>query len=155
MFSRLSQILLTFLTSRFEGMITATLFAVAQQLLVKGKKTLFMLISCFVLAVLFTAGIIISVLEASAQYDARGSIFFTALLTSSLVMVGVSVLLLAIIFWPRERAPLVIPTHTAAVGSHASHPLEEILTAVINEGVEYLKRKAERSKTRPAEYSQA
>lgn len=152
MFSRLSQILLTFLTSRFEGIITATLLTVAQQLLVKGKKTLFMLISSFVLAILFTAGVIISVLEASAQYDARGSIFFTALLTSSLALVGISVILLAIIFWPRERAPLIIPAQAAA---QTGHPLEEILTVVISEGVEYLKAKAERAKARPTEYSQA
>jgi predicted anti-sigma-YlaC factor YlaD len=129
------------------------LITIAQQLLVKGKKTLFLLISSFILALLFTAGTIISVLEASAQYDARGSIFFTALLASSLAMVGISVLLLAVIFWPRPQAPLVVPTQTTL--THPAHPIEEILRMIIAEGVEYLKDKPERAKARSSEYSQA
>lgn len=153
MLSTLSNILLTFFTSRFERILTATLLTVAQQLLLKGKKTLFMFLSCFVLAILFTAGTIIFVLEASAQYDARGSIFFTALLTSSLIMIAVSTFFLALIFWPRQQTQVVISAPNAS--AHKAHPLEDILAAAIAEGIEYFKNKSEPAKTRPAEYSQA
>lgn len=153
MFSRLSHILFSFFTTRFEGLITATIFSVAQQLLNKGRQTLFVLVSCFIFSVLLTAGIIISVLEGAAQYDARGTIYFTALFTSSLVMAGVSMIALAFIFWPRQKITLVVPSK--AVNTHP-HPFEEILTAAIAEGVQYFKNKTEpTSKHRSSEYSQA
>jgi len=153
MLSRLSQILFSFFTSRFEGLITATLFSVAQQILHKGRITLFVIVCSFVFSILLTAGIIISTLEAAAQYDARGTIFFTALLTSSLMMIGFSVIALAFIFWPREAPAMIIPPQ---VHVHDAHPFEEILMAAITEGVQYFKDKTQHSsKTRPNEYSQA
>lgn len=152
MLARLTHIFLSFFTSRFEGIITTTVFSVAQQFLNKGRQTLLLLVSCFVLSILFTAGVIISTLEAAAQYDARGSIFFTALLTSSLIMVGISSVALALIFWPRQSAPLVAPEQSNALHPH---PLEEILTTAIAEGVQYFKSKSEQtSRSRSTGYSQ-
>lgn len=153
MLSRLSEIFFSFITSRFESLITAALFSVAQQILNRGRKTLFILASCFIFSILFTAGIIISTLEAAAQYDARGSIFFTALLSSSIIMVGLSAAVLAAIFWPRRAPAIVIPTQTHTYGAH---PFEEILMAAITEGVQYFKDKSQHSsKSRPNDYSRA
>lgn len=152
MFSRLGHVFFSLLTSRFEGVISTAMFAVAQQILRKGRQTLFLIISSFVLSVLFAAGVIISLLEASAQYDSRGVIFFTALLGSSLAMTGISMIGLMIIFWPRNSTLVEAPLRSTV----AAHPLEDILRAAMVEGVEYFKtRQQSKNRSSTREYSQA
>lgn len=155
MFARLGHVFFSLLTSRFENVINTALLAVTQEILKKGRQTLFLIISSFVLAVLFAAGVIISLLEASAQYDSRGVIFFTALLSSSLTMTAVSVIGLMIIFWPRNPTIIESSLRPPTLTSHSS-PLEDILKTAMIEGFDYFKAR-QQAKTRSStrEYSQA
>lgn len=135
MFSRIGQIIFSLMTSRFEGIVSATMMAVIHEFMKKGRQTLLLIMSSLLFSILLAAGIIISMLEASAQYDAKGTIFFTALLGSSLTLCGISVLGLLFIFWPRQTT---IPS-TAPAPHKEPHPIEEIFMNAFNEVVHYFK----------------
>lgn len=154
MLSRLGPIFLSLITNRFEGIISATLFAIAQEILKKSRQTLLIIMVSFIFSMLLTAGVIISILEAAAQYDARGTIFFTALLSGSLTLIVVSFLVLTALFWPRQ--PTATSPQTPALVGHTAHPLEEILMAVVAEGIQYFKNKSQETTKAPSSsYSQA
>jgi hypothetical protein len=148
MFSRLSQIIFSYFTTRFEGLISAVIVKVLQDFVHQSRKTLLVIMTSLVLSLLLTASIIITLLEAAAQYDGRGSIYFSALLSSSLALAVLSFAGLAFIFWPHKPKAALIHLETQ-VQPAAHNPFEEILAAVVAEGVQAFKTRRETRRERP------
>ncbi|MBC7419686.1 MAG: hypothetical protein H7328_03065 [Bdellovibrio sp.] len=127
-------------TRKFEGLISASIYTVVQQLVNKSRKALLMVVASFVFAVLLAAGIIISVLEASAQYDTRGMVYFSALLTSGTILSFISLSVLIFILWPRSKSIISASAfQTHAPPPRQSSPLEDTFAVLINEVMNYVK----------------
>jgi hypothetical protein len=140
MLARLGQIFSAFLTQRFEGVLSSTVLSIAQDFAKKGRQTLFFVMASFIFSLLLSAGVIMGLLEASSQFDTRGVIYFSAMLTSSLILTGVSLVALGAMFWPRS-SPSIVLTQQPQSNATAPMSIEDILTVVIAEGVQYFKNK--------------
>lgn len=150
MFSRLAHLFTSFLTGHFESFIQASIVNIAQDVMKKGRKTLLVVMSSFVFSVLLTAGVVIAIYEASSQYDTKGIIYFSAMLTSSLILSLVSLGVLVAIFWPRENhTQISLNNHsTAGVGLGHNSAKEDIIALVIAEGLQFLRNRNEKAKAK-------
>ena len=158
MFSKIANILTNLVTVRFEGIMNSAISSGIQNFLQKGRQTLLVIILSFILSVLLSAGIIISLLEATSQLDIEGITYFSAMLTWSLILSALSLLGLIIIFWPKNSIPStkVIQASTTVNITERSHSilLEELIAALITEGIQYLKEKSnERPTAHAKDYS--
>ena len=133
--------MLTGFTRRFEGVISASMLNVLQEVANKSRKVLFFAIASFVFAVLLSAGVIITLLEASAQLDTRGILYFSALLTSGSVMIGLSLISLAFILWPRTKTLIPSSAFQTPPPPPKHSPLEESLASLVNQFVSHMKEK--------------
>ncbi|MBC7743004.1 MAG: hypothetical protein H7061_12460 [Bdellovibrionaceae bacterium] len=146
--------LFNMLTQRFEGLISASMMTVAQELINKSKKALLMGVATLAFGVFMIAGVLISIIDAARQFDTRGSVVMTAMLGSGLALVIVPLCALALVLWPRSKS-------LAKMASGHSHdhqsrpaaepppqapasPLEEILAVVVMEALQYIKGKSEK-----------
>lgn len=144
MIARILHMFTSFMTARFEGVITSSILMIVQNFLNRGRQAMLLIFASFVFSILFAAGIIISLLEASSQYDTKGFVFFSAMLASSLTLSALSLVVLAVIFWPRRSLAEDFIAARPQTQTQAHTPLEELLAVAINEGVQYFKeRKAE------------
>lgn len=144
MFLRLVTILINMFSVKFEGAVNTAISSGIQGVVKKGRQTLLLIMASFILSVLLSAGIIISILEASSQLDVEGITYFSSMLTWSLGLSGISLLGLIIIFWPRNNQPQVMieaaaQSNPVDKGNHLV--LEELLAALMAEGIHYFKEK--------------
>ncbi len=144
MFLRLATILTNMFSARFEGAINTAISSGIQGLVKKGRQTLLLIMASFILSVLLSAGIIISILEASSQLDVEGITYFSSMLTWSLALSGFSLVGLLVIFWPRNSAQQIVVS--APILNHtADRPnpvgIEDLLAALVAEGINYIKDK--------------
>ena len=151
MFSTLGHIFLSFLTAPVERMISSAMVTVVEDFARKGRQTLLLVMGTFVLSLLFAAGVIIALIEASALYD-KGGIYMSGLLASSLILTTLSFISLAVVFWPRKIE--VLSAEVKARATIASSPLEELMTAVVNQVAQSFKNRHEEN-SRPRNYSRA
>ncbi len=128
-------------TRKLEGLISVSMLTVVQQLIAKSRKALLIVISSFVFAALLAAGVIIMVLEASAQYDTRGVIYFSALLTSASILSAISLAVLTFILWPRSKPIIPAAAFQSQPSARPNSPLEDTLAMLLNEVVKYVKDK--------------
>lgn len=128
-------------TTKLEGIFSMSMLSVMQQLINKSRKALLIVISSLVFALLFTAGVILTIVEASAQYDMRGVIFFSAMLTTASLLTLISLGALVLILWPRSRAIIPAASFQASQPPPRHSPLEDSLAMVINELVKYVQEK--------------
>jgi len=144
MFLRLATILTNLFSVKFEGAVNAAIASGIQGVAKRGRQTLLIIMTSFILSVLLSAGIVISILEASSQIDIEGIIYFSSMLTWSLALSGFSLLGLIIIFWPRNTStPFVVTTAAPLNPANQSSQLvlEELLAALVAEGIHYFKEK--------------
>ncbi len=138
----LSLILASF-TQRFEGVISSSMNNIVQELVNRSRKALLVVIASLVFALLLPAGIIISILEASAQFDTRGVVYMSALLVSGTLMWTISLAALTFILWPRSK-PMTKPMFQTPPPPRST-PLEDSISSLINQAVEFLKERKEAS----------
>lgn len=136
---KIIQWLLSILTSHFQGMLSSSLNIVIEDLLKKSQRALLIAMLAFIFSALLTAGILISSIEVSAQYDKYGYIFFSAILTCGLSLAIVSLLGLSFIFWPqktddKDKNVTISPTPQTTT-------LDEMLGALAHEAALYFKQK--------------
>lgn len=144
MFLRLATILTNLFSEKLEGAVNTAISSGIQGVVKKGRQTLLLIMASFILSVLLSAGIIISILEASSQLDVEGITYFSSMLTWSLALSGFSLLGLIVIFWPRNTSAPVVVTVAAPVNSanQTNHlVLEDLLAALVAEGIHYFKEK--------------
>ena len=92
-----------------------------------------------------------SLIEAASQYDKGGSVTFSAMLSSSLVLALVSLVTLTAIFWPKDKINTPEPVPHV---QHSHRPLEELVSTVVSHGVDYFKNR-DYQKARSRNYSRA
>ncbi len=150
MMSALGHIFLSFLTTPVERMMSSAMLNVVEDLAKKGRKTLMLVLGSFVLSVFLAAGVLMSLIEMASQLDKGGSINFSAMLTMSLGLVVISVLILAVLFWPKEKMKPAEPVHHEA----PRHHVDELISTVVSHGVDYFKNR-DFQKARSRNYSRA
>lgn len=136
MLARLTQFITQFLSRHFDDFVHTATVSIAQEFMKKGRKTLLFFMTTFVFSLLLTAGVIISLLDASSQYDERGRIVFSAMLTSSLSLVIVSLVFFVIAFWPRKTEAVEIAT---VQSPQPTDHIEQIFHMFAAKGADYLR----------------
>ncbi len=162
MIMRIGQLMTSFFTNRFEGYVQASVVNVVQDFAKKGRQTLLIVMSSFVFSLLLAAGVIISLLEASSQYDTKGAIYFSAMLTSSILLALISLSVLVVLFWPRTKSTVVsVESHNHAFNGHStmnstnnSGTLSDIVSLLVAQGIKYYQdRNSGRAKFKSKDYS--
>lgn len=96
-----------------------------QHFLVRLRKTMILGLAGFVCAILFTAGVLMTIFEMSTQYDEIGMIISTARLWSSVGIALFSAIAFLIVISPRLWRDQVEPENRSALA------LQEALTQVL------------------------
>lgn len=122
-----------------------------EQLLAKGRYLLMMTTVSLISATLFCAGIILAVINATTQYDDYGSIYWSATLTTALVLAGLSLVSLGITFSVRnwEGKDFLNTKSPKARPHRASSPIEEALTMLVVDFVDERRARRESLRAQP------